>query len=188
MVEINIEKELENGMNDLSENWIILLETNVENALEVSMKSVKFFLERGMSAVVLSSNRPYTNLLDIYKKNNIDTEKVIILDGVSRGKNSGKNKNVVFLDNLNDLTDISIILNETLQKLKGKRSFLLIDSITSMLIYNDPRVFAKFIHSVLVKMRINNESGILFSLEDETKKEIRAEIAQLCDRVIKIGK
>ena len=109
----NFEKELENGMKNLSENWIILLETSVENSLEVSIKSVKFFVDRGMNAIVLSSNRPYTNLLEIYRKNGIDTEKIIILDGVSKGQNNGGSKNVVFLDNLNDLTDISITLNDT---------------------------------------------------------------------------
>lgn len=185
MAELNVEKELENGMSILPSSWIILLEASVDNALEVSMKSIKFFVDRGMNAIILSSSRPYTNLLDIYKKNGIDTEKIIILDGVTKGQKAVEN--VIFLENLNDLTSTSITLRDTFQKIKEKK-FLFLDSITSMLIYNDSRIFAKFIHSVLVKMRINNESGVLFSLEEETKKEVRAEIAQLCDKVIKIGK
>ena len=34
-------------------------------------------------------------------------------------------------------------------------------------------------------MRIKGIGGILISLEGDTNKEVRAEIAQLCDRVIK---
>ena len=45
---------------------------------------------------------------------------------------------------------------------------------------------AKFIHSILTKMRTNNVSGLLISLEAETDKEVRAEIAQLCDKIIKV--
>jgi len=36
-------------------------------------------------------------------------------------------------------------------------------------------------------MRINGVGGLLISLTDKTNREVRAEIAQLCDKVIKIG-
>ena len=61
-----------------------------------------------------------------------------------------------------------------------------IDSITTMLIHNKPYVFARFIHSVLTRMRVHEIGGLLISLEDQTSREVRAEIAQLCDKVIKI--
>ena len=35
-------------------------------------------------------------------------------------------------------------------------------------------------------MRENNVSGLLISLEAETDREVRAEIEQLCDKIIKI--
>ena len=55
-----------------------------------------------------------------------------------------------------------------------------------MLIHNKPKVLAIFIHSILVKMRLKNMSGILISIEEETNKEILAELTQSCDKVIKI--
>ncbi|MCK5342920.1 MAG: hypothetical protein KAR20_05930, partial [Candidatus Heimdallarchaeota archaeon] len=59
------------------------------------------------------------------------------------------------------------------------------DSSSSLLIHNDPSLFARFIHGILTKMRIHQTSGLLISIEQQTDKEIRAEIAQLCDRIIK---
>ena len=55
-----------------------------------------------------------------------------------------------------------------------------------MLIYNQPDIFARFVHSILTEMRINGANGLLISLEGETNKEVSAEIAQLCDKVIKV--
>jgi len=55
-----------------------------------------------------------------------------------------------------------------------------------MLIHNPPTAFGKFVHCLLTKMRLLGAGGILLSLETETNKEVRAEIAQLCDRVIKV--
>ncbi len=55
-----------------------------------------------------------------------------------------------------------------------------------MLIHNKPDVLARFIHSILTKMRANGISGLLISLENDTNREVRAETAQLCDKVIKV--
>ena len=55
-----------------------------------------------------------------------------------------------------------------------------------MLMHNKQNTFIIFIHSLLTKMRIKEIGGILISLEEDTNKEVRAEIAQLCDRVIKV--
>jgi len=185
-MENSIKEKITKELGNLPDNWIIFLEAPAENSLSANIESVKFFLNKGLEGIVLSASRPYSNLLNIYKENGINIEKIIILDGVSKGQKVEENKNVIFLENLDDLTNISIILGDTYRRLKGCKGFLFLDSITSMLIYNDPLVFAKFIHSFLVKMRINNEGGILFSLEEETDKRVRAEIAQLCDKVVKI--
>ena len=55
-----------------------------------------------------------------------------------------------------------------------------------MLIHNNPKTLSKFIHSILVKMRIGNINAILINIEEETDKETRAELVQLCDKVIKV--
>ena len=47
------------------------------------------------------------------------------------------------------------------------------------------KIFKNVTNSILTKMRINNVSLLLISLEAETNKEIRAELTQLCDKMIK---
>ena len=90
-----------------------------------------------------------------------------------------------FIDNLSALTDISLSINERINATQGKK-FIFFDSLNTMLIHNKPYVFARFVHSILTKMRLNGVGGLLVSLEDNTSREIRAEIAQLCDKVIRI--
>ena len=83
------------------------------------------------------------------------------------------------------LTDISLFITERLKNTNGKK-FVFFDSITTMLIHNEPYVFARFIHSILTRMRLSGAGGLLISLAEKTNREVRAEIAQLCDKVIKI--
>ncbi len=94
-------------------------------------------------------------------------------------------KEVLHLENASSLTEISLAINNVIGKIKNKK-FVFVDSITTMLIHNKPELFARFVHSILTKMRVNKINGFLVSLENETNKEVRAEIAQLCDKVVKV--
>lgn len=179
-------KKLEEELKSLPDDSIILLETSAENSFETSMASVKLLADKNDSGIILSASRPYVNLMNVYQRNDIDASKMFILDCVTKDNNGNeKDDNVVFLENTSDLTNISLSLNKQMKTTNGKK-FVFVDSITSMLIHNKPHVFARFVHSVLTRMRVNGTGGVLISLEDKTDREVRAKIAQLCDKVIKI--
>ena len=179
-------KILEEELSNIPDEYIILLETTAEKAFEIGTASVKLLAEKHDRGIIISANRPYANLVNIYEKNNIDTSKMFFLDCVSKDHDADiPADNVVFIENVSALTDISLSINERINMPNGKK-FLFLDSIPTMLIHNKPYVFARFVHNILTKMRLNGVGGLLISLQDKTNREIRAEIAQLCDKVIKI--
>ncbi len=184
MIDIkNLIKELDN----CPEGGIFLIETTAENILEVHLAAVKWISKKNYAQIILSASRPCKNLLSLYKKDNINISKLIILCTCCQGKEKNvyeKNK-VIHIASCTSLTEIAISLSQSMEKIKDKK-FIFIDSINTLLIHNEPRLLAKFIHSILTKMRINNVSGLLISLEIETNKELRAEIMQLCDKIIEI--
>jgi len=180
-------KKLAKEFNNLGEGAIVLIETSAEKILEVHLTAVKWLSDKKYTQIVLSTSRPCKNLLDLYKKNNIDTSKIIILCTVcqEKEKNKQENSKVIHISSCASLTEISLSLSKGMESIKDKK-FIFIDSINTMLIHNEPKMLARFIHSILTKMRTNNVSGLLISLEVDTDKEVRAEIAQLCDKIIKV--
>jgi len=183
-LQLNLEKEFE----DLPDGWIILLETSAEHALQLSLSTIKYLIEKkDYIGIIVSASRPYKNLAQLYEKKQIDTSKILFIDSISKSQSVGLEDagNVLYLDAVSDLTGISLAVKGSMDKINGNK-FIFIDSITSMLIHNEPSIFARFIHGILTKMRISGTSGLLISLEKETDKEIRAEIAQLCDKVVRI--
>jgi hypothetical protein len=178
--------KLEKELRDTPSDHIVFLETSSDKFLEVSLAAIKLLANKNDSGIIVSANRPYKNLIDFYKKNDIDVSKMFILDCISKNQFGTYNGgNVVFLENVSALTDISLHLDERIKIMNGNK-FLFIDSITTMLIHNEPHIFARFVHSVLTKMRLYGTGGLIISLEDRTNREVKAEIAQLCDKVIKI--
>ena len=180
-------KNLTKELNDCPEGGIFLIETSAENILEVHLAAVKWLSDKKYTQIILSTSRPCKNLLNLYQKNNIDTNKIIMLCTVcqEKEKKEQKNSKVIHLQSSSSLTEIAISLSKCMESMKDKK-FVFIDSINTLLIHNEPNTLAKFIHSILTKMRTNNVSGLLISLEAEIDKEVRAEIAQLCDKIIRV--
>lgn len=179
-------EKLKEKLENMPKDFIILVETSAENISEVTMAVVKFLTQQNDYGIIVSANRPYINLIANYQRNKIDTNKVYILDLISRNQDADEPAdNVMFIKNASSLTDISLSINEHIKRLEGKK-FVFIDSLTTMLIHNEPYVFARFMHSIFTRMRLNGIGGIMISMTDKANREVRAEIAQLCDKVIKI--
>ena len=180
-------KELNKELEKINPKWIILVETSADNVSEVGASAMKSFMKEGFTGIVLSASRPCKNLFSIYEDKGIETEKLFILDTVckSQSKKTPEFDNVIHLNNAASLTDISISFTEIMKNIKGDKFFFL-DSINTMLIHNDAKVFTKFIHSIMTRMRMNDVGGILMSIENNTDKDVRAEIAQLCDKILKV--
>jgi len=180
-------KKLEDELNHFPEDYVILVETTPEKTLEITMALVKLLSNQSDKCIIVSANRPYTNLVNHYIRNEIDINKIFIIDCISKNLNKVENlNNVVFIKNLSALTDISISIDEKLNNLSQGKKFICFDSITTMLIHNKPYIFARFIHNILTKMRIKGVGGVLISIQDNSNRDIRAQIAQLCDKVIKL--
>lgn len=184
MIDIkHLTRELERGFKE----EIILIETTAEKILEVNLAIVKWLSKKKYAQIILSASRPCQNLLDIYSKNSIDISKIVLLCTLcpETGKNKSKSGKVIHISSSSSLTEMSLALGKCMASIKENK-FIFIDSISTLLIHNEPNTLAKFTHSILTKMRINNVFGLLISLEADTNTEFKAEIAQLCDKVIKI--
>lgn len=175
---------LKKEFDSLSGNWIVIVETSAENALKVNQATVKLLNKKGLSGIIISATRPCNNVKENYKKVGIDTNKIFMVCAVCKAQGVAyKDTNkIIHVQNASALTEISIALS----KLKNKGGFLLLDSVSSLLIYNNPKNLARFIHSVITKLRLNKTNGVLLFTKEDTNKEIRAEIMQLSDKVIKV--
>ncbi|MFZ5500830.1 MAG: DUF7504 family protein [Candidatus Micrarchaeota archaeon] len=165
---------------------IVLLEADPEDAGKRGMAAIKTGISKGGKAVIISANRPYKTLMAAYRKNGIDSQRVMVIDCVSKPNNAEIEEadNVLYLESLTDLTDILLSVRDAIGA-KAGRQFIFLDSITTMLIYNKPDTYARFIHNLLTMMRVKRVGGILLYVAGGAGQEVRAEIVQLCDKVIK---
>ncbi|MDP7080192.1 MAG: hypothetical protein QF415_09900 [Candidatus Undinarchaeales archaeon] len=176
------------AIEELPEGCIVLLETGEGTEPEVGMEAMRQLLDQGYSGMVLSAGQPLDKLIERCKNEDLDCERLLILDcvdGDAKCPTPELTDNVVRIDDITDLTFIVVSIISSIKKLPAKK-FLLIDDIPAMLEKNHPLFFARFMHIVLTNIRHFHMSGVLVSKKDGINKMVRAEIAQLCDRVIEI--
>jgi hypothetical protein len=74
-LDLNFQQEF----NDLPPGWIVLMETSAEKAVDSSLSAMRYLIdEQNYVGIILSASRPYTNLIQLYQKKqiNIQSQKV----------------------------------------------------------------------------------------------------------------
>lgn len=143
--------------------------------------------KRKLSGIYLSLNRRCSDIVSELKSKKINTSKLYLIDAVSEvtGKNSGTN--CVFVSRKQSLTEISLAITKAVNT--KNFDFLHLDSINTLLVYNDSKTVAKFIHFLVSKLKNSGLSATLLTIQDEDEaKKLIPFISQICEACIKVYK
>lgn len=178
----NIKKELQQ-LKNLKE-FVLLATIKAKDYEETNIELVKHLTEEmNVPGVYVTLNKPYSTIRSNLKKKKIDVRLIIFIDAVTKtaGGETKKTKDCLFIGNPENLSDISIAMDQAVRALPGKNKFLFFDSLNTLLIYNSIPIVIKFIHFLSTKMRVWKVKGIIISLEKESNKELIDELSQFCD-------
>ena len=106
----------------------------------------------------------------MFKKKGIDVKKLFFIDAISGAigeKSTAGNCQIV--QNPSALTELSIqITNACVTK---KPSFFIMDSLSTMLVYNNENATIRFIHYLTVQLRKSKIAGVIFCLKKTWKRK-----------------
>jgi KaiC/GvpD/RAD55 family RecA-like ATPase len=139
------------------------------------------------SIIYITTNKPYYSLVESFKNNSIDSEKIFFIDCVTQQAQGNKGQDVhncLFLDSPSHITGLSVAINQAVKDMPGNK-IVLLDSLSTLLIYNDDKVIGQFSHFFVNMMRARNASTILIALESDLGKSVIKTIESMADEVIK---
>lgn len=82
------------------------------------------------------------------------------------------------------LSELSLLIDTLCNEKKIK--FIVLDSLSTLLLYNDTKEVEKFAHDLLNKTRKAGVSITILVPKENSKEDILAEITQFCDKEIEI--
>jgi hypothetical protein len=99
-----------------------------------------------------------------------------------------EDKKCLFLENPENLTNITIGIEEIMSKIPSKNKSLFIDPLSTLLIYNRAENVSKFLHFLTGKIRVLNLNAVLLSTEKDLDSEFADQLAQFTDKVVDLSK
>jgi KaiC/GvpD/RAD55 family RecA-like ATPase len=164
---------------------VVLYSIRPEKYFQEVLKILKT-ASKGNSLIYVTTNKPYSYLTRSFKEKGINADKIFFVDCISEHikEKIPEAANCVSVESPQNLTAISIAVNESIKNLKGK-IVLLFDSMSVLLIYNDAAAVGKFSNFLISKMRSLGVDMIILALESDIDKDVLKQIESFSDKVIR---
>lgn len=180
---VEIKIEYKNKLSSLKE-YVVLATVDAKKYQETNIALVKH-LTKGekVPGVYVTLNKPFKTMESIFQKAGVDTRMMIFIDAVTKtsGGAPEKTDKCLFIGNPENLSDISIAMDQAVMALPSKDRFVFFDSLNTLLMFNSVETVARFVHFLAGKMRSWGVKGIIISLEKKSNKELIDELNQYCD-------
>jgi hypothetical protein len=148
------------------------------------IRLLKHFTAQGFDGVYITVNKSTNELLEEMHENGVESNKIVFVDAVTRMIDGEelKGKNFNYTESPDNILELSVEAEHALSSIQSKKVFVIVDSITTLLVYNKDVSVEKFLHTLSQKIREKKFQGIFFAAES-TKKEMLDIISQFCDDV-----
>jgi len=146
---------------------------------------VKYFAAHTPRGIYVSLNKPYAVLSKNLDKAGISSASLFFVDAITNVPSPKEDPEATCLGSGVDLSNLCIGISKAVSRFSEDK-FLFLDSLSTLLIYNDQKAVAKFAHLLTEKMRRWNTSGSLLTVEMNSEKDVVSQLAPFCDKVVKI--
>mgnify|MGYP001605979500 CR=1 FL=1 len=173
-------------LSKLKKGEIVLVTTSSTKYAATNIEILKYYLnDLNSYGIYVTVNTPSAILLKSLVQKGVNTENLFVIDAITPGSSEmQRSGNVVFVGSPSALTDISISADSAVKSIAKKDKFLFLDSISTLVLYNESESVTKFAHFLINKMKEWGISGAIISLEKETDEKMLSQLSQFCDKVI----
>jgi len=152
-----------------------LIITSVEELQDTINAKVKSF--NGIVGIYVSLNKTQKSTEEILKKSGVKTEKLFFIDCVT----TEKSRDDVLHISPEQLDMLSEAIKEFIKEIKAEK-FLIIDALSTLLIYNSENKVAKFVKEMTEYSSENNVQVVAFSPKTQGE-ELLSKIFNFFDKV-----
>lgn len=161
---------------------ILLLATDgarYRDALRAHLHHIAGAFDHGL---VVSANRPHGSLSE---QAGPGASRFRFVDCVSAltGMAPPSDRRVQYVESPTLLEKISLRAEIMVQRMPGTRA-VLVDSLSTLAVYNDVRTVAEWAHHLINRMRMLEAAVVLVFVERQAPRDLRDLVEPLCDRTL----
>ena len=129
-------------------------------------------------------NRTFDSLKEDFGKAKIKTENIVFIDAISKTIKQvpDQTEGCYFISSPGSLTELSIAVDRFL---RHGYDYIVFDSLTNMLIYEQKAPVAKFVSSLVNKIRATKTKVVFYALSVKEQQALIEETGMFVDKVLK---
>ena len=149
-----------NIKNEIIENNSVLLVIPNEFYNDALMRTINQIADGKICYITI--NKGYSALTLLLKKNKINLNNFFFIDCITKTVKAAKDaKDCIYVSSPNALSELGITISKSVQKHKPR--FIILDSLSTLLIYHKDDVVSKFAQGLINKYE-TTESNLIFTI------------------------
>jgi len=176
------------GLVEAGSKSVVLVSSTSEREHEIPAAVLDALVRQmGAGVVYISFSKPYSVLSDQMSQAGIPSEDVYFIDLTSMmaGNASVRNQNVVYIENPSSLEEVSMRLGGMIDRVKSAGKCVVLDSISSLLIYNKDKVVKEFIHFMINKAKLDGLGCVILSTDKREAEDLVKTITPMVDKTLR---
>ena len=145
-----------------------------------------FSNQKGLQCIYITSSIPAVTLLSALDTLEVDTDNIRLIDCLSHMLmgNIDKNEKIIFVESPTMLENIALKVEYLIRRNGGAPATVILDSIDSLAIHNDPKILSEFLQILLGGLKARETYPVVLSMTEQSRPEIKEMVHLVCDNVV----
>jgi len=164
---------------------ILLPGSNYSDLLQALFEHIESKTEEAW--VYVSVTKPYDTLVKQYEYL-ADAKNVKFIDCISRAAGILRtDENCVYIESPTMLEKLGLEIINTFKEVKeNTKKYLVIDSLSNLIVYNDPDIVTEFFYHIVNRTRAKDIHTISLAIEEEGLEKHLNRLVYLNDKILKV--
>ena len=186
-----LDQRIAEQLTEVSLNSSIQVRCGNSNAFMVTASTMIPLMQMfEMGGVYISASRGADEIISAFNSVGVDMSNIHFIDLVSSGVLGGtqvEHQNITFVDSPIMLESILLKTMYHLRTAAHDKSFVFLDSVNALAIYNDDRMLAEYLHTFINTFRQRDILSVILNVPDQTPPGVLSNLDLYCTDLIDRG-
>jgi hypothetical protein len=174
---------------DDNDTFLVFTSPKTHEFKTIGIDLLRYLVNEKKSPVVyICIDKPYSSIKRVLDKEEIDSKIIIFIDTVTlMSGTQPKDDKCVYIRSPENLTDISIAISQAISSLSGNKTFIIVDSLSTLLVYNNIHTVLKFVHIINAKIKQYGAKGLAISAKKGADDDFINQVFQFFDDSVDVS-
>lgn len=185
-IEYGILQIIKDEIANLPEEYVLLVVVTPKNYENVVLSFMQIFLnERKLFGTYITTNKPFRKILENFLRKRIKADNLFFIDCITK-EAPGDSIDGIKVFSSQNVTEINVLLDKVIKQKKKGGEFIFLDSISTLLVYNDVKTVEKFVHALLERIYRWKTKGVFITVETAANRLVIENLSLFFDKVIRL--